>query len=94
MEHEAVVFPVQQLDLVVPPVGEGVQPAVKGVVADLLLDQRRQPSEALTEVDGVPVQIDVRHPYRRPEVAAHDSRPIRCRTTGVGFRAAIERLFA
>lgn len=72
MEHEAVVFPVQQLDLVAPPVGEGLQPAVKGVVAELLLAQPRQPSEAFTQVDGVPVQIDVRHPYRRPEVTAHD----------------------
>jgi len=43
MEHEAVVFPVQQLDLVAPPVGEGLQPAVKGVVAELLLAQPRQP---------------------------------------------------
>ncbi len=31
IEHEAIVFPIQQLDLVPPPVGEGIQRPSKGL---------------------------------------------------------------
>ena len=38
VQHEAVVFPHQQLDLVALPVGEGIEAAVEWIVSELLFD--------------------------------------------------------
>ena len=60
VEDEAIVFPHQALDLVAPAVGEGVERAVKGIMAQLLFHQHREAMRLLAEVDRITVQIDLR----------------------------------
>ncbi len=80
IEHEPVVFPIQELDLVPPPVGEGIQRPLKGVVAQLLLDDRGQAPEALAEIHRIPIQVDLRHPGMGTQPVLHASIPSRSRT--------------
>jgi len=55
VENEAIVLPQQALDLVAPAVGEGIERAEKGIVAQLLLHQYRQALGLLAEVDRITV---------------------------------------
>ncbi len=72
-EPESIVVRAQAFDLVTPPIGEGVQPAIEGIMPQFLFQDRCQPMKAFTKIPGVAIEVDVRHLIGRPEVIAHDS---------------------
>ncbi len=91
IEHEPVVFPIQELDLVPPPVGEGIQRPFERVVAQLLFDDGSQAPEALAEIDRITIQVDPRHPWMRAQPVRHHSTASSCFTTG-RFCTSIPRI--
>ena len=64
-------FPEQALDLVPLAVGERIEAAVEGVVAQFLFDKGGKTAKAFAKIDGVSVQVYPRHIIGRSEVVAH-----------------------
>jgi len=67
-------FPEQALDLVPLAIGERIEAAVEGVVAQFLFDNGGKTAKAFAKIDGVAVQVYPRHIIGRPDIVAHDRR--------------------
>ena len=67
-------LPEQALDLVPLAVGEGIEAAVEGVVAQFHFDDGGKATKAFAKIDGIAVQVYPRHIMGRSEVLAHDRR--------------------
>tara|TARA_R110001583_G_scaffold160368_1_gene312257 strand:- start:101 stop:457 length:357 start_codon:yes stop_codon:yes gene_type:complete len=71
IQHKTVIFPQQAFDFITPPIGEGIQATVKGIMPQFLLDDGGKAIALFAKVDRVTIEEYAWRVVRWPKIPRH-----------------------